>query len=78
MADGEIRERRVVLKKGIIFLYGNGFWHPRLRDHIGEVVGVYSCGGPVPIIKLGKNPLELLPIPNLVDNQTVRVGYGGR
>jgi len=69
MADGEIRERRVVLKRGIIFLYGNGFWHPRLRDRVGEVVGVLSCNGPVPLIKLGEEQLELLPIPDLVEKK---------
>ncbi len=68
MADGEIRVRRSVLHKGIVMLYGDGFWHPHLAGHVGEVVEVVAperCGDRV-LIQVGEDQLFARPIPNLV------------
>ena len=64
MADGGILARRRVLRSGIIFLFGNGFWHPKLRGRIGEVVEVACPNEGVVWTRCGDEPVRLLPIPD--------------
>lgn len=67
MADGEIREQRVVLKGGIVMLFGKGFQSPDLVDHAGEVVEVLSSkeGESEVMVKAGGEVVKLNPIHDL-------------
>jgi hypothetical protein len=71
MTDGEIRERRVVLRRGIVMLYGAGFWHPCLAAHAGEVVEVMAPerGGDRVLVQVGSYQLFASPIPDLVERK---------
>ena len=67
MADGGIRERRVVPRKGVVMFYGNGFFHPALVKHAGEVVDVMAPerGGDRVLVQVGQHQLFARPIPDL-------------
>lgn len=59
MADGEIRERRIVLRRGIVMINGRGFRHPYLAGHIGEVVEIAAPerGGDRCLVQVGRQQL---------------------
>lgn len=67
MADGEIREQRVVLRRGVVMLHGNGFFHPALVKHAGEVVDVMAPerGSDRVLVQVGQYQLFARPIPDL-------------
>jgi hypothetical protein len=69
MTDGEIRERRVVLRRGIVMLYGAGFWHPCLAAHAGEVVEVATSEKGGGRVSVRGSQYELFPIPDLVERK---------
>jgi hypothetical protein len=66
MADGEIRGRRIVLKKGMVMINGRGFRHPYLAGHIGEVVEIAAPerGSGRCLVQVGGQQLLAWPIPD--------------
>ncbi len=63
MADGEIRGLRKVLPRGMVYIGAEAFWHPRLRDHIGKVVDVYSHQPGSAWVRIRNETFQLLIIP---------------